>query len=31
MSDFPEFSRLVKKQYRYVRTIGDVAIYKRKR
>jgi 4-amino-4-deoxy-L-arabinose transferase-like glycosyltransferase len=30
MSDFPEFSRLVKKQYRYVRTIADVAIYKRK-
>ena len=30
MSDFPEFAHLVKKQYRYVRTIADVAIYKRK-
>jgi 4-amino-4-deoxy-L-arabinose transferase-like glycosyltransferase len=31
MSDFPEFSRLVKKQYRYIRTIDNVAIYERKR
>jgi hypothetical protein len=30
LSDFPELAAIVKRQYRYVRTIDEVAIYKRR-
>jgi len=30
ISDFPEFAKLVHREYRYLRTINDVAIYERR-